>query len=434
MSPFRRSRALVGFVFVAIVLGLTVSAQGQPVPALTGTGPVPGKKGKKGEKDERDWNEAIHLPVEREAKNKIDAVNKYILGKDPVTPKLWDDIISVLQGMLDDPVDKFVEIDTKGNKVSVRREVNRIIGTFDDAGRDFYQLKVGPTADQKYKQAEDENDMLLMAEVSGRYLHTKSGAKATLRVGTWHLDRGRYAQAAHTFRMFLLRNPKDELDPPLLYKAALAFKRQEASDPTFGKEAKKYWDLFEKASNKGDVTIGSKTFKFEQLKAEYDKAVAAGPPTYHNEWGLARGNPTNTGVGRGGTPFLEPRFQYQFQMPTDDFNFDQKKPGFDVIKDRVEKALKLMETKGMAPIPGIFLLASSGKVMFRGYDGVYCVATREDKSADPPIKPGELLWKTETDNGLLQMVRDLGPRTSTGPVKGRTDSTTTRSSHSRSGP
>src|SRR5262245_40418570 len=411
MAPFRVSRAFHSFLFFAIVLGLTLSAQGQPVPATTA--PLGGgKKGKgKGEKDDRDWNEAIHLPVEREAKNKIDAVNKYILGKEPVTPKLWDDIISVLQGMLDDPVDKFVEIDGKGNKVSVRREVNRIIGTFNDEGRQFYQLKVGSTADQKYKQAEDENDMLVMAEVSGRYLHTKSGAKATLRVGTWHLDRGRYAQAAHTFRMFLLRNPKAELDPPLLYKAALAFKRQEASDSTFGKEAKKYWDLFEKASNKGDVTIGSKTFKFEQLKAEYDKVVAAGPPTYHNEWGLARGNPTNTGVGRGGTPFLEPRFQYQFQMPTDDFNFDQKKPGFDVIKDRVEKALKQMDTKGMAPIPGIFLLASSGKVIFRGYDGVYCVATKEDKSADPPIKPGELLWKTETDNGLLQMVRDLGPRT-----------------------
>ena len=103
-------------------------------------------------------------------------------------------------------------------------------------------------------------------------------------------------------------------------------------------------------------------------------------------------------------------------MPTDDFNFDQKKPGFDVIKDRVDKALKLMDTKGMAPIPGMFPLASAGKVIFRGYDGVYCVATREDKSADPPIKPGELLWKTETDQGLLQMVRGSRPANHVRPV------------------
>src|SRR5262245_4076998 len=415
MTTLPRPRLILGFAFLLAALGLTVPAGGQvavKTAAVPGGGPV-GKKGK-GEKDDRDWNEAIHLPVEREAKNKIDAVNKYLqadLTKEPITPKLWEDIIAVLQGMLDDPVDKFVEIDTKGNKVSVRREVNRSIGTFPDEGRQFYQRIVGPTADQKYRQAEDENDMLLMAEVSGRYLHSKAGAAATVRLGTWHLDRGRYAQAAHTFRTFLLRNPKDELPAEVLFRAALAFKRQQASDPSFGKEAAKYWELFEKTSNKGQVTLKTKTYTFDQLKAEYDKAVVAGPRLFTAEWGLARGNPSNTGVGQGGTPFLEARFAYQYGMPVDDFNWDQKKAGFEVLKDRTEKALKLLDSKGMAPIPGIFLLASSGKVIFRGYDGVYCVATKEDKSADPPIKPGELLWKTETDNGLLQMVRDLGPRT-----------------------
>jgi outer membrane protein assembly factor BamB/tetratricopeptide (TPR) repeat protein len=396
--------------FAAIVLGLSLSAQGQPVPAVTGT---PGaKKGKKGEKDDRDWNEAIHLPVEREAKNKIDAVNKYLQGKpEDITPKLWEDIISVLQGMLDDPADKFVEIDNKGNKVSVKREVNRIIGTFNDDGRQFYQRIVGPTADQKLKMAIEENDMLLMAEVSTRYLHTKAGAEATVKIGTWHLDRGRYAQAAHTFRMFMLRNPKDQLSADVLFRAALAYKRQEGADPAFAKEAKKYWELFEKASNKGQVTIGKKDFTFEQLKSEFDRAVAAGPKVFHGEWGLFRRDPSNNGIGAGGTPFLEPRFVYKYGMPDDDINFDQKKPGFEVIKDRIDKALKQMETKGMAPIPGVFPLASAGKLIFRGHDGVYCIATKEDKSIDPPIKPGELLWKTETDNGLFQMVRELGPRT-----------------------
>jgi outer membrane protein assembly factor BamB/tetratricopeptide (TPR) repeat protein len=139
--------------------------------------------------------------------------------------------------------------------------------------------------------------------------------------------------------------------------------------------------------------------------------VVAGPRLFSSEWILARGNPANTGVGQGGTPFLEARFAYNFQLPIDDFNYDQKKAGFEVLKDRTEKALKLLDSKNMAPIPGTFPLASAGKVIFRGLDGVYCVATREDKAADPPIKPGELLWKTETDNGLFQMVRDLGPRT-----------------------
>jgi outer membrane protein assembly factor BamB/tetratricopeptide (TPR) repeat protein len=417
MSPpaslLPRPRALFGLGLVVAALAITVTAQGQPRVAVTGT--VAGPGGKKGkEKDDRDWSEAIFLPVEREAKNKIDAVNKYLQGdqnKNPITPKLWEDIISVLQGLLDDPADKFVEIDGKGNKVSVKKEVNRIIGTFNKDGLEFYQQKVGPTADQKFKQALDDNDMLLMSEVSTRFLHTKAGAEATVRIGTWHLDRGRYAQAANAFRMFALRNPNDKLDPPILFRAALAYKRQAATDPTFAAKAKEYWDLFEKAVNKGQMAIGSKTFTFDQLKAEYDKAVAAGPRTFHNEWGLFRRDPSNNGAGAGGTPFLEGRFAYPYAMPTDDFNFDAKKAGFEVLKDRTDKALKLMETKGMAPIPGVFPLASAGKIIFRGLDGVYCIATREDKSIDPPIKPGELLWKTETDNGLLQMVKDLGPRT-----------------------
>src|SRR5215204_4662001 len=217
-----RRRAAFGLAFLVAVLALTLHADAQP--GAVRTAPAVGPGGKKGakEKDDRDWNEAIHLPVEREAKNKIDAVNKYLKGDAPITPKLWDDIIAVLQGLLDDPADKFVEIDAKGTKVSVKKEVNRIVGTFNDDGRQFYQRIVGPTADQKFKQAVDENDMLLMAEVSTRYLHTKAGADATVRIGTWHLDRGRYAQAANAFKMFALRNPKDTLPPDLLFKAALA--------------------------------------------------------------------------------------------------------------------------------------------------------------------------------------------------------------------
>lgn len=413
MTLLSRRRAAFGLALVVAVLALTLTADAQPPGVAIKVAPsAPGKKGAK-EKDDRDWNEAIHLPVEREAKNKIDAVNKYLTAdpaKEPITPKLWEDIIAVLQGLLDDPADKFVEIDGKGNKVSVKKEVNRIIGTFNDDGRQFYQRITGPTADQKFKQALDENDMLLMAEVSTRYLHTKAGAEATLRIGTWHLDRGRYAQAANAFKMFALRNPKDELPAPLLYKAALAYKRQAASDPGFGKEAERYWGLFEKASNKGQVAIGSKTFTFDQLKAEYDKAVAAGKKTFHSEWGLFRRDPSNNGTGQGGTPFLEAKFSYPYLNPIDDLNYDTKKAGFEVLKDRLDKALRQMDTKGLAPIPGVFPIASAGKVVFRGYDGVYCIATREDKGLE--AKPGDLLWKTEVEQstGLLQMAKELASR------------------------
>src|SRR3954470_22520153 len=99
MISLFRPRVLLGFLFVSIALVLTLSAQGQPVGVGTvpAGGPVKKGKGKDG-KDDRDWNEPITLPVEREAKNKIDAVNKYLQGdKTKITAKLWEDIISVLQ-------------------------------------------------------------------------------------------------------------------------------------------------------------------------------------------------------------------------------------------------------------------------------------------------------------------------------------------------
>jgi hypothetical protein len=111
----RHPRAVAALALCGAVLAVTLSADAQPRVVTTTTVGPGGQKGK--EKDDRDPTEAIYLPVEREAKNKIEAVNKYLQGKETITPKLWEDIISVLQGLLDDPADKFVEIDTKGNKV-----------------------------------------------------------------------------------------------------------------------------------------------------------------------------------------------------------------------------------------------------------------------------------------------------------------------------
>ncbi len=417
MTTPLRQRIIVGLFFFGATLALSWSAQGQPVGAPSTT--TAKSKDAKDKKDDRDWSESITLPVEREARNKIEAVQKYLTGKEPITAKLWDDIISVLQGMLADPTDKFVEVADgagKPSKVSVKIEVNRIIGTFNEDGRQFYQRIVGPDAEDKLKRAVEEGDMGLMAEISQRFLHTKAGADATVRLGTWHLDRGRYQQAARTFKDLLTRNHKDELPAALLYKAALAYKRQ-GNDAEFKAAADKYWAMFEKVSDKGNVTFGAANnpmvIPFEKLKGEYDKVVAANRPMNSGEWILFRGNPANNGVGKGGTPFLEPRFTYSVINPVDDLNYETKKSGFEVIKDRMDKALKQMDAKGQAPIPGSFPLASAGKVVFRGYDGVYCLATKDDKTLDPPLKAGELLWKSETDMGLLQMVRDLGPRTMT---------------------
>src|SRR4051812_3713757 len=75
MSPLPRPRVAFGLALLTAVLADTLSADAQPVapPAIKVATPAAGKKKDGKEKDDRDWNEAIYLPVEREAKNKIDA-------------------------------------------------------------------------------------------------------------------------------------------------------------------------------------------------------------------------------------------------------------------------------------------------------------------------------------------------------------------------
>lgn len=416
MTPLRRSRLFLGLGLFTVAAGITISAQGQPaagVPVKKEAGKADAKK-----KDDRDWTEAITLPVDREDRNSLDAVLKYVNSKKPVSAEDWTGVVTTLQRLLDGQADKFVDVtDDSGrvSKVSIKIEASRIIGLFNEDGRKFYLRLIGPVAEEKLKEALDQGDMGLLAEVSQRYLHTKAGAEATIRLGSWHLDRGRYQQAARTFKTLLLRNPNDELPPALLFKAALAYKRQ-GDEPEFAKAATKYWEMFEKLSGRGNVAFGSVSIPFEKLKTEYEKPLDKNSAIMRliaTEWGGFRGDPTNNGVGKGSAPLLESRFTYKLLEQSEDFNFETKKAGFEVIADRLGKAFKQIEAKKIAPIPGSFPLAANNKVFFRGYDGIYCLATKEDKTLDPPVKPGELLWKTETDYGLLQMVRELGPRTMT---------------------
>src|SRR5262249_60607520 len=134
---------------------------------------------KKGRLDNH-FTDEFSLEIDRDASNKIEAVREYLKRDEDKVP--WNTIVEVLQKLLESPRDTFIEVDnvdpktgakSKG-RVSIRVEVNRIIGTFPPQGRQFYQLAYGQEADAKLKKAIEENDKHLLAEVADRYLHTKA--------------------------------------------------------------------------------------------------------------------------------------------------------------------------------------------------------------------------------------------------------------------
>src|SRR5262249_42717553 len=116
-------------------------------------------------------------------------------------------------------------------RISVRTEANRIIAAFPKEGLEFYQQLHGQQASAALDDAIKANyDIPLLADVSQKFFHTKAGAEATILVGTLHLERGNYLEAAYAFERLLSRpNADDFLTPRTLFKACLAFKR--SGDP-----------------------------------------------------------------------------------------------------------------------------------------------------------------------------------------------------------
>jgi outer membrane protein assembly factor BamB/tetratricopeptide (TPR) repeat protein len=424
-TTYLRTRVAIGLAGLfcgALLMGSAVAQQ----PAKIAVGPL-GPAAKEEDKDKKGkprilpntFTDAFSLEIDRDASNKIEAVREYLKRDEDKVP--WNTIVEVLQKLLESPKDTFIEVDnvdaktgskTKG-RVSIRVEVNRLIGTFPPQGRQFYQLAYGQEADVKLKKAIDENDKHLLAEVAERYLHTKAGAEATVRLGTWRLDRGQYMMAAQTFQKLQFRSKDEPLPPHVLFQAALAFKR--LGEPGDLENAEAYWKKLKEAlAGKNELVMGPKKLTLEQLEEEYKRAVQSVRLNDQSDWYMGPGGRvTRNGRGIGGRPFLDPRFP-PFQMCAPWFDEDDQKkmkPGMDWIEQNLKSALQLFDTNRAAvPLPAFFPVATNGRVIFRAYDGVYCVATKEDNSVDPPIKVGEKVWRVECDFSLYGMVSETSRR------------------------
>ncbi len=387
------------------------------------------------DKDEPRTDE-FSLPIDdTKAPKIIDSVIKHLKPELPADE--WKDIIINLQALLDDPSNKLVEWtdplskDRKPKKESIKIVVNKLIGRFSKQGRDFYQREVGPTADQKLKEAMERGDVRQISDVSLRYFHTKAGAEATLWMGRNHLDRGRYNAAAETFRRFMERNQEDQIPANLNFMAALAWKRlaigAAARNDKDGKELYQklrrasYWDKVKKeVGGKKIAEFGSREVTLVQLEAEYSRPIAVKENRAQSDWHRERGNPQNNGQGVGSRPFLDPTWQFSMMPILDKEDQEKKGSGMAWIEQNLKQFMQMIDQRpNHPPIPAFFPIASSGKIVFRTYDGVYCLATRDDPNQKPPIKAGDfsptsetsgLLWMVECDNSLYSMVSTGGRR------------------------
>ncbi|HEY1187639.1 MAG TPA: PQQ-binding-like beta-propeller repeat protein, partial [Gemmata sp.] len=391
--------------------GHTAHGQPQPVavgaqPAKKGAGDKDKDKDKKDERSELDDNLPFAVPYDRDHKRQLKAARDYLEFKDPP----YNTICPLLQSILDAKSDTFFDVKYKVgdtiriNRISVKTEANRIIADFKPDGQQFYQQAYGATASALLDDALKANcDLAVLSDVSQRYFHTKAGAEATILLGTLYLERGNFLEAAYAFERVLPRKDIDDLlTPRTLFKMSLAFKR--SGDPRHTDLCKPQEERLFKAAKDG-IKIGRTLYGLDQVKAELARPVeSVRASSVVGEWGTRSGSPGRNAVVDGGPPFLDKVFGFpMFYSGDDEANL--------WIKGELEKQFaRDNRAPKSTPLPGTFPVTTSDAIIFRSYDGVYAVATRDRVQGGRIVRAGDLLWNTRrtTTAGLYQLIASEG--------------------------
>ncbi len=413
----RHVRWWVSILLAAGMAGITANGErltaqvqvivpGQAVPPAQQ--PPPDAKDAPNEPPDDDDRIPFTFPYDRNVRNYLTGVREYLAGsKQPP----WATVTDLLQKILEAKSDSFyknyytVGGQKKLHRVSVKVEANRLLGSFPPEGLDFYQQAYGQIASAQLDEAIRQNyDMGKLAEVAQKYFHTRAGGEAAVLLATLYLERGNYLEAAYIFERLWQRPRSEEFKTPLtVFKAALAWKR--SGDPRHGELYKTAVMELQKLVGRDGLLLGAKRYRFEQLRAELERPVewlrVTATPA---EWAMRGGHPTRNAVATGGPPFLNPVFQYRL-LPYS--NQPAVQEANDWIKTELERVFthdaRTVVRQGI-PLPGLFPITTADSVIFRTYDGVYCVASRDQVAYGRPVRSGELLWAFKTEAGLHQLL------------------------------
>jgi outer membrane protein assembly factor BamB len=314
------------------------------------------------------------LPIDRKARQKIEAASDYIQAKS------WPEVVSLLQPILDgaedvlipDPTQKTGPDEEVSHWVSLHAEAERLVAGLPPAARTFYQTKVGGKAAELLKTARANNDPRLLAEVVRRYEFTEAGALALDGLGTYHLDRDRPGLAAAYYEHWLARTSAPR-DARSLFRAALAFHR--GGNP---KLAEQVWKQLTTAAPDG-LRFGERMVSLEQLRQELDRLPAS--ELLVGDWPVFRGNASRSARGRGELPLLEPSWRQTTCEP--------------FTRQWLEGKAKLLESMHLHRLQGAFPLVVQGKVVVKGQSGLIAVDART----------GQMLWKATSPLDLDVLLR-----------------------------
>ena len=334
------------------------------------------------------------LPEDRDAKQRLAAITDY-LAKATVP---WDVVCATAQQLLDGKTDSFTAL-PGGQRVSVKGRVNDLLGGLPKDGKQFYELTYGPPATDLLKQATAKGyDRAKLADIAQRYFHTRAGTQAAVLLASLQLDAGESAEAGYGFRRLLARPDADEWAGPwLLARAAAAYKR--TGDSRLTADTDRLLDRLDRSAPRDGLAVGRKTLTAADLRRQIGESATKSPRAGEETVGRY-GNPSHTGRGVAGSPFLDPAFAVPLLYRTDD-----TKDGADWVREKLGEVYKQLDPgKGQVAVPGFFPVTVPGLVVYRGYDAVYAVATRDGYAAEGvAYKAGQVVWSSAMSYGAQSL-------------------------------
>jgi len=299
----------------------------------------------------------------------------------------WDAAVKDIQTLLDRKEDGYVYRMTKAgahtdDAVSIRFEVNRLLGQMPAEGLKRYEDWSGQFADSLVTEALKADTLMdrrqLLMRTVQKYLHTKNGAKAVELLATDLLERGKYSDAALYFKLRMDLPNSEPLSSQARLKSLLAFSR--THDQRINRQ-ELMRELLARADREGGIKLGtSLTIPKDKIEEELNRNFVA-TVLNSSEVPIFRGDPSRIAQGLGGAPDLTPSWQVSM-LP-------EKEQVW--ITDQIKKGTDFLGTRSWPAMPAFFPVAANGKLIFRTYSGIYVVNLREPRFVPDRDDPNKLV-------------------------------------------
>jgi hypothetical protein len=328
-------------------------------------------------------DKGVAPPTDALARSRLDAARDYLAQED------WANAILLLQRILDRDRETMVPLTSKaadGKEITIhvglRSEALRMLATLPPKGRAVYEVMFGDLAEVRLKRARQNKDRAGLATIVQRYALTRAGLDALEELARLDAQSGQPLRAGLAFEQLLQERRLREWSAESLYQAARAF--QQAGDRANAAFVAK--QLEGRAASDG-IRLAERVLTREQLRQE----LAALAPQATDEWPLYGGNPSRSGKGSGGAPFMESLWKNQ-TVRTEE------------TKQWLAQAASLMQQRHQPMLSGFFPVTATvmkdGKklplVIYRSHWGIHAVH----------MKTGATQWEDISHWSMDRMVRD----------------------------